>query len=296
MKDMRSAIISYMKEFSFKDEELTETPSIFDEISKNDGAMELLLPLYTRYRDEHELEFEVLTKECLPKVCELTGLHRYRVNLPVMAAFAPHSRYFYDKLGVSYKIWRDSMMDIKWKLNECVLTCGFIGSRASDWFKGWYYANRLTFHRLQFELAYARADFKKGGFDIKEGDQIIGLHIPSDTTIPFDKENRDISYGLASEYFSQFFDKKPIPLRCSSWLLAPFHSEILPEGANIREFEEEFTKGPSAQTRGDLWRIFNTETLPEDKDLPENTKLQRAYKKFILAGGEPCSTTGYRYI
>ena len=285
-----------MREFDFSEDELAETLKIFDEMARCDEAMELLLPLYEGYRDRHELDFDNLTKECLPKVSALTAMHRYRINLPVMAALAPHSKYFYDKIGIPYKVWRDSLMDIKWKLNECVLTNGFIGSRASDWFKAWYFADRLTFHRLQFEIAHATADYKSESFDIKVGDRLIGLHIPSDTTLKFNKENRDISYALASEYYSQFFDKLPIVLRCSSWLLAPFHSEILPKGANIREFEEEFEKAYSAPGRGDLWRIFNTDTLPETKDLPENSSLQRAYKEYMLRGGEPVYTTGYRYI
>ncbi|MBQ7333839.1 MAG: hypothetical protein IJW38_05800, partial [Clostridia bacterium] len=64
--------------------------------------------------------------------------------------------------------------------------------------------------------------------------------------------------------------------------------------------------GPGAGSRGGeivatgtcTWHlplIFGTESLPETKDLPENSSMQKAYKKLMLAGKSPEGALGYRY-
>lgn len=293
----RDELARFLDELNFSQEETSETLNIFDRIQENEEARRLFDSYYIPFKEKHELDFDSFVQNCLPKVTELTGIHRYKVNLSLCAALAPHSKYFYDKLGLDYKIWRDSLMDIKWKLRETLACAHMIGTFSSSWFKSWYFAKRLIFHRLQFELVSINEDYKSENFDLKAGDPVIGVHIHSTREIKFDKENRDISFDIARKYFATFFNGKPVVFRCHSWLLAPYHTKILPESSNIRSFAEEFEIVKCNEPRADLWRIFNIEAekIPEDKDLPEDTELQRIYKKFMLDGGTPCAALGYRY-
>ena len=50
--------------------------------------------------------------------------------------------------------------------------------------------------------------------------------------------------------------------------------------------------GPVFHPCGDLWRIFMMPNETPYEDLPEDTSLRRAYKKHLLAGGEPGEQMG----
>ena len=100
---------------------------------------------------------------------------------------------------------------------------------------------------------------------------------------------------MAKEYYSKILGVENPVFSCNSWLLAPFHSEILPESSNIRQFKEEFEIVSSGPCSWHLPMLFGTETIPETKDLPENSSIQKAYKKYMLAGGAPEGALGYRY-
>ena len=275
---------------------------IFDTLSKiekNDEAKKLFFSFYTPYKEKGELDYNTFYKENLPKLWELLpDIHKYTINLAVLFALAPYSeRYYYDT-GVSREVWINSMLDFKWKLLDCIDINGFAGIRSSSlaWFDRWFFGKRFAFHRLQFEINPSTRDYKSENFDIKTGDKLISVHIPSARNgIKFDKENRDISYAQAREYYSeQLGTEKPV-FSCNSWLLAPLHSEALPESSNIRQFKEEFEIVSSGPSTWQLPMIFNTENIADTENLPEETSMQKLYKKVLLEGKSPEGALGYRY-
>lgn len=270
-----------------------------DSIEANDKARELFLSFYSPYKEKGELDYQALIKEALPKLWELPKMHKYEINLAVLFSLAPFAEPFYLQKGFSHKIFIDSILDLKWKLLDCIDINGFAGIRSSSlpWFERWFFGSRYAFHRLQFEINKATSSYKSERFDIKEGDPVISIHIPSARNgIKFNKENRDISYRQAKAYYSRLLGKENPVFSCNSWLLAPYHSDILPESSNIRQFKEEFEIASTGVSSWHLPLIFNTEVLPELKDLPESSSMQRAYKKFMLEGGVPGSALGYRYF
>jgi len=275
---------------------------IFDvllKISKDEGARELFLSYYTPYREIGKLDYNALYKEALPSISEmLPSVHRYEINLAVLFALAPYSEHFYTEKGHSHKIWIDSILDLKWKMLDCVDINGFAGIRTASlaWFDRWFFGERFAFHRLQFEINPSGKAYKSESFDIKLGEPLISVHIPSARNgIKFDKENREISYQMAREYYGgELGTEKPV-FSCNSWLLAPYHSEILPETSNIRQFKEEFEIVSSGVCTWHLPMLFGTESIPEAKDLPESSSIQRAYKKYMLNGGVPMGALGYKY-
>ena len=293
----RNELEALLPRLCVTEEYKAEIFSAYDKITSIDEARNILISVITEYKDRGTIDYTTLVDKLMPRMEELTGMHRYRVNMATIFPLLPYSKTFYEKAGVSENVWLDSIYDFVCKLIDCKRINGFIGLRSSslNWFRGWLFAEKFAFHRLQFEIVYVKDDYKSENFDIKAGDPTISIHIPSDLHgIPFSKENREISYGLAKEYFLPKIGDKPFILRCASWLLAPFHKEILPKESNTRQFTEEFELVSSTSGRWALPLVFNTENLPADKDLPENTSLQRAYKKLILSGVEPLNTLGYR--
>lgn len=275
---------------------------IFDtlkKIEKHDEAKKLFFSFYTPYKEKGELDYDVFYKESLPKLWELLpDIHKYTINLAVLFALAPYSERFYYDTGVSREIWINSLLDLKWKLLDCIDINGFAGIRSSSlaWFDRWFFGTRFAFHRLQFEINPSPVDFKSENFDIKKGDRMISIHIPSARNgIKFDKENRDISYSMAREYYSkELGTEKPI-FSCNSWLLAPYHSELLPESSNIRQFKEEFEIASSGASTWQLPMIFGTEDLSDVEKLPEETTMQKICKKRMLEGKSPEGALGFRY-
>ena len=293
------ALKNFLSELVIEENYQTAIFDTLKKIKENDEASALFFSFYTPYKEKGELDYNALYKETLPKMWELLpDIHKYTVNLAVLFALAPYSEHFYIENGVSHEVWINSILDLKWKLLDCIDINGFAGIRSSSlaWFDRWFFGVRFAFHRLQFEINPATSDYKSESFDIKSGDKLISVHIPSARNgIKFDKKNRDISYKQAKEYYSKLLGVENPVFSCNSWLLAPYHSEILPETSNIRQFKEEFEIVATGTCTWHLPLIFGTESLPETKDLPENSSMQKAYKKLMLAGKSPEGALGYRY-
>ena len=75
-------------------------------------------------------------------------------------------------------------------------------------------------------------------------------------------------------------------LHCSSWLLDPKQKEFLPEHSNVLKFMNDFQvyRNEDYENFPDGWRIFGDAWGLPVEQLPEKTGLQRAYKKWLLAG------------
>ena len=288
---------AFLSELAIAEEHQSVIFETLEKIEANDEARALFYSFYTPYKERGELDYDAFHKEALPKMWELLPeIHKYAINLAMLFALAPYSEKFYEKPGISRDIWINSLLDLKWKLLDCLEINGFAGIRSSSlpWFSRWFFGERFAFHRLQFEINPAPKDYKNPPFNVSAGDSLISIHIPSSRNgIKFDKENRDISYKMAKEYYSKLLGVENPVFSCNSWLLAPFHSEILPESSNIRQFKEEFELVTSGPCTWQLPLIFNTENLPETKDLPENTSMQRTYKKLMLEGKTPEGALGY---
>ena len=125
-----------------------------EKIEENCEASELFYSFFTAYAEKGVLDYDALYKEALPKLWELLdGVHKYTVNLATLFALAPYSEHFYIENGVSREVWINSLLDLKWKLLDCIDINGFAGLRSSSlaWFDRWFFGTRFAFHRLHRE-------------------------------------------------------------------------------------------------------------------------------------------------
>ena len=111
---------------------------------------------------------------------------------------------------------------------------------------------------------------------------MINVHIPS--CGPLDPEAFKASYAKAAEFYKEEFQDQPLVFVCTSWLLFPAHKEILPEHSNIRAFLSDYDVYETNEDNGDLWRIYYGAEEKGFENLPENTGLERAYKKWLVDG------------
>jgi hypothetical protein len=117
------------------------------------------------------------------------------------------------------------------------------------------------------------------------GDPVLGVHIPRQGKLTI--ESCRESMAEAERFFREHFpDHRFGGFTCSSWMLDPRLSELLPSESNILRFQRLFhlystTPGPTAV----YWFVFGGPIRPVD-ELPEDTTLQRRLKAYLRAGGQ----------
>ena len=294
---MKERFINMLREFEYAKDEIDALAEVYEKMLASDSVRADMEGFLADYTERGILDVKHLKALSLA-ASEMLGIHEYSTRLVYFLLPVPYTRKYFDAEGLGYTEWYDSMIDMKWKLRECLAVYGIYGTFV-DWFGDFFFARRVAFGRLQFNLTRAPQDFNDGNISVKKDDLALTIHIPSDTRTPFNAENRLAAYKRAEEYFSRFFDGRPVLFTCSTWLFNPAHEQILPESSNIRSFMSEFTMDDATLKEGidNIWRIFNVRPYDGNPDtLPETTSMMRAYKKHLQEGGTIYSRWGYMYL
>lgn len=119
---------------------------------------------------------------------------------------------------------------------------------------------------------------------LKPLDRVLGTHIFFDADLSPDQ--LDIAFREAERMGREYFPECGFKgIYCSSWMMNPMIGEILGEQSKIHGFASRYTRYQK-QSAGTLYRSFVFPGKYEtDEQLPENTTLQREFKKHLLAGG-----------
>ncbi len=213
------------------------------------------------------------------------GVHKFSAHFVFSLCATKHIKTFYEQKGMPDGCFDGFLKDIKIKWSECVKLHKMDGVFVAEWFNRFADGTRHTFGRLQFEPIFLGADYEGNGFTAKEGDLVINIHIPGGSKL-FRQDCID-AFLMAAEYYSDFFADAKVIFHCHSWLLYPGHKEFLPETSALLMFADFFNVVEVQEDKGALWRIFGRTDCEENlADLPEDTSLQRAFKKRLLEGGE----------
>lgn len=164
-----------------------------------------------------------------------------------------------------------------------------------EWTWGWWFPRQLALREfrlgaLEYEMTEGVAF---GGKPAGGSKRRIFLHIPAGADLSDGAV--DASVAAAKAFFPKYFpDFAEAEYVCSSWMLSPALSGILPETSRVRRFGERFSvvfwEEDSPAFRD--W-IFPAAASAPAEDLPEATSLQRAVKRHLLAGGKIGWAEGY---
>ena len=292
----RLLLEKFLRQFIYTEEEIHASLSLLDKFQKSESAYNEFMLYYNSYKDLHLINYKELYEK-IESLAHESNMEPFELQLLFIQMLATHSEYFYKIKGYSHELWLDCLTDLVWKMRECKRVNGFYGSRTFTWFERWLFATRVTLGRLQFEIIESNSNYKSEQFDIKVGDKLINVHIPEDSTKAFTPDNCEKAFSMAREFFRIGSEEKII-FHCSSWLLFPKHDDILPETSNIRRFMNSFEINPNSVSfnNANLWRIFYTDKPTEFlKEYPENSSLQRAYKRFLESGESAGGAAGYKY-
>lgn len=281
----------------------------FYEYNKDDAAV--LTDAYKKTADNREASsilmqamdmYDKNPDRDFPKILELadeialkTGIHEYTAELLMCICLSKKAKEVYESKGINMEYFHGNMLDLKYKLEECKLVYGIVGSFVVSWFDNYFYAKRFTMGRLQFELISFGDNYNKDGRVLTPESKVVNVHIPR-TLKPLDEKSCDEAFLLAKEFFKDEFEGE-IPFYCYSWLLYPENKNILPETSNTYRFISRFeiTKTEIDKNLNNLWRLFDTMER-DPKKLPEKSSMQRAFKNHLLNGGKMGVSAGVFFL
>ena len=194
---MRAYLEQFMKDFEYEEKDAKFLLQEYDKIRCNRSSRALFNEAIDDYNKSIQIDYgnDVLVKA--EKAGKNAGVHPYPAGLLIFMCLTKHLKELYDEKGISERIYHDSMLDLRYKLEECKLVKNIIGSFVAWWFPGFFDMTRFALGRLQFEMStYQGKDYEKNGKRLVKGDRVISVHIPRSET-PITKEATDDEIGRA---------------------------------------------------------------------------------------------------
>lgn len=282
--------ISFIEDFLNRYEYTEEAKSLFLEVAKKADEDKFSSAMFSALQKKFNKTGKIrpATLTTLKIVAKKLSYSEYTLNFVFLLSLLWEAKKRYSVAGTDEKLFYDTFADLLWKNRECYECKGVYGTFVTSWFANYYFMKRIALGRFQFELSkYVFPDSftLPSGKVLKFGDYFVNVHIPSNG-IPLTDEVRKSSYMEAYEHFKGVFEGGEVIFGCESWLLYPKNREIIPEGSNILKFMDDYeiAKSITMPVFTDKWRIFGKDADKKNKDLPEKTSLQRAYKAWFMKG------------
>ena len=249
-----------------------------------DGAIEFF----------YETDFDISQLEPLiGDMAERAGISPHTAWGLFLAFAAERAQKDYIARGISEQVFFDTFSDLCYKTVECMHNKGVWGTFVQFWYPIFYSCDIVKLGRLEYEtITYDGPSREISGVNIRPGQKVANIHIPSSGE-PFDLNARLQSYKLAYDFFKDMRGGGPLVCVCHSWLLYPEYRRVLSGASNIVSFQDDFTilEIDDGSFR-DAWRVFGPAADGPTEQLPEDTSMQRAFKRHLLSGGSNGSALG----
>ena len=281
---MLNYLSDFFKEFEYSEQDAAHLMSCANQIAENDAARGYFEQAIYAYEADMNCDYGQAMHQAR-QAGNAVGVHNYTAELLLFICFSRKLRERYIENGIDLAIWHDSMLDLRYKLDECLAVYGICGSFVAGWFPGFFNLTRFALGRLQFELHEFDRDYTAGDVTIHKGDKAINMHIPRSGQ-PLSPALYEESFARAKAFFKDTFPTdQPALFVCHSWLLYPDTTKFVPPHLNVYKFLSEFTILDSHYNNGeDLWRLFDTLEQHPDR-LPADTSLRRAFVAHLQNGG-----------
>lgn len=284
-----------MQQVNFSAEKINAVINLYKKICDDEKASRIFHSTIALYENGFSCDFKSITENidfCIEKI---SGEHKFTGHLLAVLTMAKHTKEIYKNKKLTVEGFQGILNDLKVKSDECFANYGVVGISNLPWYERFLNCTRYVLGRLQFEPnIFKWDDVEINGCWLKKGDTVISVHIPGGEKLQ--KEDCIESFLMAEEFFKGIKKDGALPFSCISWLLHPSLREVLPEGSNILQFSEFFRCVYSAEQEENLVRIFGRVDFKNKENLPEKTSLQRAYKKYLLKGGNIGIGVGYFFI
>ena len=286
---MREYLVHFFDAFAYEESDAAYLLAAYDKIRTDPAASAMLDTVLAMYQEKTDCDFPEIIA-IADRIAEKLYLHAYTVELLVFLCLSRHLEELYAAQGIDRQIYYDSMMDLRYKLEECKLVNGIVGSFVTRWFARFFNLTRFALGRLQFEIVEFKYHYEKDGKVLIPGSKVVNVHIPR-SSVPLTQELCTAAYRQAYDFFRDTIGE-PFAFVCHSWLLYPENETLIPPHTNIYRFMHQFDiidSGTNIDNK-DLWRLFDTKELHPDR-LPTDTSVRRNYVAHLKQGGK----TGWGY-
>lgn len=278
---MRDYIAHFLQEYEYPAEAIDVLITAYDSIiAQRNGDF---LALISEYEASYNVDYDAAL-ERMKVISESSDVHEYTGALILFLAYTRGLSRYYEEQGIAHEIYRNTVLDLRYKLDECRCVKGVWGSFVAKWFAGFFKLERFALGRLQFEVIDFGAEYDKNGLTLHPDSKVLNVHIPR-TGVRLDHASVLDSYRLAADFFKDKIGERAVFV-CNSWLLFPRHRDMLKATSNLIAFMNDydvFTFGEYSGY-GEIWRLFDVGYDGELSHLPADTSLRRAYVDLISRG------------
>ena len=260
-----------MQKLDFPTDAQKEMLSILDKLLKNCDFLDII-----KQYENDSFDFDLMLSN-MKAIAEKCNICPYSAYMILFICMSERLHKLYNEKGIDDTIFYNTMLDLRYKLEECKLVHNQIGTFVPKWYKGFFEMKIFALGRLQFEINHTWFDCKVNGKTIPKGTKVLSVHIPRTGT----KLEHSLvleSYENAKQFFKDDFNEDIIFI-CNSWLLYPWNRTVLKEGSNLAQFYDDFTVVQSGEYNNysEIWRLFDCLYDGNPDNLPSDTSLRRAY-------------------
>lgn len=281
---MRTYLVGFFEEFAYSPDDADCLLRAYDAATANAAARDKFEEALGLYDADIHCDYDQLIS-LADDAAAMTGIHEYTLELLLFICLSRRLQAIYRERGIDEALFHRSMLDLRYKLEECKAVKGIVGSFVAWWFKGFFDLTRFGIGRLQFEIVDFEAQYEADGVTLTPDSKVINVHIPRSGE-PLDEASCRDAYARAAAFFKSDVGETTAFV-CHSWLLYPENKTILPERSNIRRFMMLYhiVDHGIDKHRSDLWRLFDTDEQRPDK-LPTDTSVRRCYAEHLQNGGK----------
>ncbi len=281
---MRTYLADFFEEFAYGARDAEYLLRTYDAVMSDTQARDRLDEALRMYDTDTHCDYDRLIA-LADEAAAVTGIHEYTLELLLFICLSRRLRDIYREQGIDDDLFYRSMLDLRYKLEECKAVKGIVGSFVAWWFKGFFDLTRFGIGRLQFEIVNFEAHYEANGVTLTPDSKVVNVHIPRSGE-PLDEDSCRDAYSRAAEFFKNDVGET-VAFVCHSWLLYPEHKTILSERSNVYRFMMSYhiVNHGIDKHRSDLWRLFDTDEQHPDK-LPADTSFRRRYIAHLKNGGK----------
>ena len=280
---MRQYLVDFFRDFEYSEKDSAYLLFAYDRIAGREDTLVVWNEALSMYDKSLDCDFGMIIS-LAQEVAQRLGMHNYTAELLVFICLSKRLKERYVERGIDLGIFHNSMLDLKYKLDECKVVKGVVGSFVAWWFDRFYKLERFALGRLQFEVDRFGHHYERGGRTLSPDSKAINVHIPR-TLTHLTPESCDEAFAMAAEFFKDQIGDN-VAFICHSWMLYPANMDILSERNNVRRFMSRFDVFDYADDPNleDLWRLFDTDEKDPGR-LCADTGMKRAYVERLKSGG-----------
>ena len=294
-EEMYNYICDFLKEYEYDRLSSDCLLSVYNQIAANPETFCLMEQIFQLYRTDYLCDFDIIFNKA-DQIAQALYVHEFTVELLVFICLSKYLRNFYLEKGITLTYYQNSMSDLKYKADECMLVYGIVGSFVAKWFVGFFRLSRFGIGRLQFEVIPFGDTYNKNGMVLTPDTKVLNVHIPRSKE-PLTEDACIESYREAKAFFKTEVESDPCPFVCDSYLLYPENEAFLPPKTNTYRFFKSFDilSARIDRERKNLWRLFDTHEKNIDR-LPADTSMRRAFIEHLKKGGKIGEGRGILFI